>query len=523
MDHEARSDTRPNVLVIVCDQLNASVLGCYGGPVPTPNIDRLVESGTLFTDAVCPFPVCSPSRASLATGRYPHAHGIVHNVNRREYPAIIRDYPRGGFDPAREEGLKATDETCGRILARAGYETHHYGKWHLLDDDLDYYPDMFLEHHSYAEEMRDVFRRTSQDPEETRLNWYDWILPVKQTSGFIDSVERVRPLWRERERSEFIERAGLLRLPPEKWFDWRVADRGVEAIGSSSGRPFMITCSFNDPHDPNVVPEPFYSKFDPAGIRLPSTLEAMDPRFREEWSSRIFGDLGEAAARELLRIYYAQVAFVDHQVGRLLDTLERTGHGPDTLVVFTADHGDMAGEHGMFWKSTSCFYDGVVRVPLVMRGPGIGSSDRKPWAVGTTDIMPTILDFCGCDIPDSVQGRSVYSELTAGSEGEVPTTVPEYAFCERLRPHPEHRRETVDLGTGSYMVRSHEWKYMRYHDGEEFLYHLLEDPDELNNLAVDKPQVAADLSGRIDAWLEETSGDHSGNGSLGSDAGGAVG
>ncbi len=127
-DTSEQPATQPNIILLMCDQLNASVPGCYGGPVPTPNLDRLAREGILFDRATCPFPVCSPTRASMVTGLYPHTHGITHNVNQRDYPAIGA--------PETEEGLKAGDITTEKLLHGAGYRTHHYGKWHLLDDWL---------------------------------------------------------------------------------------------------------------------------------------------------------------------------------------------------------------------------------------------------------------------------------------------------------------------------------------------------------------------------------------------------
>ena len=131
----AAGSRSPDIVIILCDQLSARVLGCYGGPVPTPNIGRIAHEGVMFRNACCAFPVCSPSRATLATGMYPHSHGITYNVMRRDYPMVA--------SPPTQEGLKSADVTTGSILYAAGYATHFYGKWHLTDEYLPYYSDMF--------------------------------------------------------------------------------------------------------------------------------------------------------------------------------------------------------------------------------------------------------------------------------------------------------------------------------------------------------------------------------------------
>lgn len=158
------SNTGPNVLILMCDQLNASVLGCYGGDVPTPNINRIAHEGVRFDNAVCPTPFCSPTRASIITGLYPHAHGIVTNVNRRDYPVIP--------SPMTDEGIKAADVTTEKLLHAAGYATHHYGKWHLMDEDLPYYADMYGEHHEFAAELAGPFGAVRQQERETWMDWY---------------------------------------------------------------------------------------------------------------------------------------------------------------------------------------------------------------------------------------------------------------------------------------------------------------------------------------------------------------
>ena len=132
-------------------------------------------------------------------------------------------------------------------------------------------------------------------------------------------------------------------MPVADTFDARVADRVIDRLGRLDDDPFFIVGSLNYPHDPNVVPSPYYEMFDPADIDIPDTADFLEARFEKEWSRRVVADLGEPGLREFLRLYYAAVALVDDQIGRILDALEATGRADDTMVVFTADHGDMAG------------------------------------------------------------------------------------------------------------------------------------------------------------------------------------
>jgi arylsulfatase A-like enzyme len=193
-------------------------------------------------------------------------------------------------------------------------------------------------------------------------------------------------------------------------------------------------------------------------------------------------DLGETGLREFLRVYYAGVRLIDDQVGRVLDALEATGRAEDTIVLFTADHGDMCGEHGMVWKSTDAFYDGVARVPLIVRYPRRVRAGELGMACNLVDVMPTLLDFAGHPIPTHVEGKSLAPYLRGGrSSAEAPP----YSFCARLRRDPAHRRVVAPDRPGAWMIRGQEWKYCRYEDGDEFLYHLAEDPGETQNLARD--------------------------------------
>ena len=485
--------SRPNLLLIMCDQLTASVLSVYGGPVFTPNLERLAGDGVVFTNAVCPGPFCSPSRASIVTGLYPHCHGIVHNVFRRDYPAI--ESPEG------EQGINADDVTTDRLLSACGYETHHYGKWHLLDQDLPYYRDMYTEHGEYARQMSDRFAAVRHQPPRSWLDWYGWALPVQQWDPFRAAVDAVGDKWDGAPYRDFIARMGKLELPLEECFDFRVASRTVRALSQASERPLSITCSFNWPHDPNVVPAPYYDQFDPEALALPENFEQRATRFENDWGRRIVADLGETGVREFLRIYYATIRLVDDQVGRILDELDRTGLATDTLVVFTADHGDMAGGHGMVWKSTDALYDEIVRVPLVVRWPGKVVPHVCSADVSLVDLMPTFLQAAGEPVPQACQGRSLIPLFEA--EGTQP---PRFVFCERIRARPDHTRHVGEGASAGFMIRGGGWKYCRYSDGEEMLFDLNADPGEVDNLAAHRAagEQLSLLRNELSNWLTAT-------------------
>jgi arylsulfatase A-like enzyme len=265
----------------------------------------------------------------------------------------------------------------------------------------------------------------------------------------------------------------------------------------------MITCSLNYPHDPNVLPSPYYEAFKPPALALPANFGYREARFESDWSRQLVADLGETGLRELLRIYYGSIRLVDEQVGRVWDALEASGRAEDTIVVFTTDHGDMAGGHGMFWKNTSSFYEEIVRVPLIVSYPRRIKPGRSPLATSLVDIMPTLLDLTGQPIPAHVQGHSLAPYLLGKRD---PALAPPYAFCERVDSHPEHTRHLAPGTPGSFMVRGQGWKYVRYADGEEFLYHLGEDPGEAKNLAT-QPAYAEQkkvLRRELEAWLVKT-------------------
>jgi len=499
--------TRPNILILMCDQLNASALSCYGGWIPTPNLERLAGKGVTFNNATCTTPFCSPSRASLITGLYPHSHGITYNVNKIDYPAIVA----AGGSPPTEQGITIKDVTTEKLLKDAGYATHHYGKWHLSDTGgLPYYRDTYGEHLEYAKEMEETFRRVRRLPAYEWMDWYDWALPVTLTPAYQKAAGVRLEKWKKDGHSrfpmEFITKTGRLNLRVDQVFDYRVAERTITRLCHLGSNPFMITCSLNWPHDPNVVPSPYYDSFDPDRIKLPANFGKLEPRFEKDDSRRLvadMGDLEETGLRELLRIYAGCVQLVDDQIGRMLDTLNKTGRSDDTIVLFTGDHGDMAGGHGMFWKSTSSFYDEIARVPLIISQPGHIKPGKSDIAASLVDIMPTLLDLVGHPVPQGVQGGSFAPYLLG--QGDL-ASAPAYSFCERVLNNPGHTRGVAPGTPASFMVRGKGWKYVTYVEGEEYLYHLAQDPAETENLATNPAYKGQKdtLRHELETWLQKT-------------------
>jgi arylsulfatase A-like enzyme len=428
----------------------------------------------VFTNATCPTPFCSPSRASIVTGRYPHGHGIVYNVSRI-------DYPVGHPAAAREEGIATTDATVDKTLHAAGWSTHQYGKWHLHGDALPYYPDPYGEHHEYAREMAGVFAEARKRPDARRMDWYGWMLPVEQNAAYARSFSP-EEAYLKNYTGGFIARMGRLEMPMRDVFDVRVADRAAARIRSAGQAPWAITCSLNWPHDPNVAPSPYYEQSDPRRIELPGNHTAREPRFEKDLSRQMVAREYDLRIREFLRIYHATVRIVDEQVGRILDELERVGRAADTIVIFGADHGDMAGGHGMAWKSTSAFYDEVARIPLIVSWPGRIQPGKTEAAASLVDLAPTILELAGQPALRGIEGRSLAPLLLGRSSaaGYV------HGICERVRANPKRTRTLAPRNPAELMIRGEGWKYAVYSNGDEYLYDLRKDEGETRNLAAER-------------------------------------
>ncbi|MBK3516215.1 sulfatase family protein [Carboxylicivirga marina] len=479
-----------NVLVIMCDQLNYKALSCYGGPVSTPNIDRIAAEGVRFTRAYSTTPFCSPSRASIVTGLYPHQHGVVHNMGFKQ-----------------KEGISINDETTGKLLSSKGYSTHQYGKWHVESDSLNYLPyytDQYDYGYQYRKEMEDLGITLRKEDGQDWMNFYNQFWPVEVTPYMKEKRSYLEKIWSDHTNKDFPIKMGRLRLKPEEWIDDKLTNLTVEQIrdAATQNTPFMITTSFIWPHDPNFLPDPYYSQISPDSMDIPSS-KTPELKFEKSWSRRMVKGYGDEGLKEFLRIYYGAVKYLDDRVGRILAELEKQGVLDETLIIFTSDHGDMMGGHGMVWKVNESFYEEQAAIPFMIRYPKLLQAAVSDIPVSLIDMKPTILSATGTKYEQNVAGVNLIPFLTGEKDKSL---APKYSFCERIKPNPQGSREVLEDAKGSFMVRNEQFKLIIYHDGDRYLYDLNNDPHETENIINDsayKEQIL-ELENALQNWLDET-------------------
>lgn len=437
----AATPPRPaNILFIVADEYRHDCLGAAGHPiVKTPFLDRLAQQGTLFTHAYTASPVCSPARATLFTGRYPQAHGVRQN-----------NLP---FNPG--------ERTLPPLLRAQGYRTGITGKLHLQagDDWFDYAQvtdggrgDAYL-----------AFLRASKQF-------------IKGTANSAAVPETVIGAGRT------PLKIGRSVLPEDKFEEAWVAARAIEFLRAQArgDRPWFLFLSLFKPHSEYVIPAPFDTMYRAADLPLPRTFrtDAREPAPKDRSAAK--DDAGGRARMriddaEILRAvtahYYGAVTMVDKYIGRVLAAVDELGLADDTVVVFTADHGNMLGERNRMFKGV--MYESSVRVPLIVRAPGrVRAGAVLHAAIDNTAIMPTVLELAGLAIPAGVQGRSLVPLL----RGEGPAPPAAFSWL------------------NDRMVLADDWKLIvpvkENRGGPRELYHLPSDPDEQVNL-YDRPRGAA--------------------------------
>ena len=450
---------KPNVLLITADQLRRDALGAFGNRVVrTPHLDGLATGGVVFDQHFAQNPVCMPSRWTIFTGRYPRCHGV------RDNGVIYRD----------------GEATLARVLKENGWRTGAFGKMHLS-------PQLLTRAHENENWPRDGFGFTETHlTDDSKRGEYLADLERRDPSVhryvLRQGEEKVREdLMSAAERSfQLAPQLKENKVPPELHQSSWIADRVIDAIRAAEGKPFCYWCSFVDPHHPFDAPEPYASMYDPSTIPLPvrreNEMRDKPPHFDEMVRGLSPGNekyelfrVTDAGWQALRANYYGMVSLIDASVGRILDALREAGVFDDTIVLFTSDHGELLGDHGLLFKGPF-HYDSLIRVPLIARwGDAIRGGSRIGGITQHTDIVPTLLACCGVPVPRGVQGRSLLP-LVAGDEGAGY----EHALVEH---------DCGDWGLRLATLRSRRWRFTWYggrRPGE--LYDLAADPDEFQNL-----------------------------------------
>ncbi len=456
-DEVSRAAGRFNVLFLMTDEHHFRALSLAGCPyVQTPNLDRIGREGAYFTNATCVTPYCSPSRASIITGVYPHTHRILTNVGG----------PRSEQSPLRQNAFANTET----VLHGQGYATHHRGKWHLGEvGDFSCYEQL-----AYGAIPGCDYRQFLAE-HLPAARFADHPSPGKYLGRPVEMIPAVEKGFHEfhalpNNRLAYISIIGRSLIPPDWLPEAQITNQIVELIEMNAKQNFMITASCSPPHDLWVIPEPYYSLVDRQKIALSGTTDV--PPWDRGPSWKLGQIMGREGIREYAAIYFGMVKYIDDSVGRILQKLDELGLADNTLVIFTSDHGDMVGAHGCIGKSIQGFYDDLVRIPLLMRLPGRippGTVIRQP--VSQIDLMPTILDYAGQRVPERIHGRSLRPLLEGKS---IPWR--DYAFCQRA--------------DAARMLRSARYKYCYAPKSKMVaLYDLQNDPHEDRNLA-DEPAHA---------------------------------
>jgi len=437
--------TPPNILLIMADQLAAPFLGLHGGPAITPNIDRLAEQGVTFTSAYSNSPLCAPARFAMMSGQLNSKIGAYDNAS--EFPAGV--------------------PTFAHHLRAAGYQTSLVGKMHFVGPD---------QLHGYEE-------RLTTDIYPADFGWTpNWGDPDGRFDWWFHNMDSV-------------VHAGIVDASNQLDYDDDVAHHAIRKLRdlarTSDDRPWMMTASFTHPHDPYVARQAFWDLYDHDAIPLPTTGllpdDENDPHSRR--LRHVIGadvtDVSDEQVRTARHAYLAKISYVDHQVGEMLDELERHGMDDDTVVIFTADHGDMLGERGLWYKMS--YFEHACRIPLIVRTPPQGRVTGPTTVaahVGLLDIAPTLLDIAGVENPAVMDGASVLPLLN-GHVDEDRTVVGEY------------------LGEGAvapiFMIRRGPWKFVWSQPDGAQLYDLERDPHELVNLVgdADFTDVVADFTSDV--------------------------
>jgi len=492
---------KKNLLFIITDQQRYDAMSIAGNTVlKTPNLDRLAQQGAYFKNAYTPMAVCGPTRASILTGSTVENTGVNHNGKTYDY---------------QEEGLM-TMPTFDEVLSENGYRVEYYGKWHTLSSHATVYQNPVLT----AQNGKSVFGSGGQ-----AHIWRDELntlgqAPAPGDGEFIDGMSRWpyvadpldkyygmthQQLQDQNLKHSQPDQHGELLLDKDYTITAFQAKQTLEAIERLKDETFSITCSFHFPHSPMVLPEPYYSMYPVEEMKVPESIS--DPMDNSPYV-KSNGRLNNPEYRDpeklkyMISNYYGLLSEVDDWVGVILDTLEELGLDDNTLIIFTSDHGEMLGAHGM--REKNVFYEESAHIPLLISSPGdVQAGTTVDGYVSLVDLFPTILDYLKVPKKES-DGKSLRG-LIEGTDTEHG----QYVVTEW---------NTSGDDDPNYMIVKDGWKLLIPYSVTSTvinaMYDLNTDPFEMNNLLGNNPDraeyqdEAEDLRASLVAWLEKNNSIH---------------
>ena len=403
-----------NILFIGVDDLRVE-LGCYGAKyMKTPNLDALAQQGLLFEQAYCQQAVCAPSRISLMTGMRPDSTGV-----------FDLDHP---LNEALPDAM-----SMPRFFKQNGYRTVSLGKiYHHGNDDKAFWDvlDACTKPQYAAPETLAMIAEKTKEAKKLKLRGKDLRQLLKGPAY---------------ERMDVTD---------STYSDGLIADNAIEQLRQKDGRPFFLAVGFKKPHLPFVSPKKYWDMYDPAEIEIPSRESPVGvaEQATTTWGElRAYtgipaeGDLSDEQTRVLIHAYRACVSYIDAQIGRVLEEVDRQGLRENTIIVFWSDHGWKLGEYGDWCKHTNFELD--THVPLIFSGSGIPSGTRSTALVEYIDIYPTLVQWCGLTIPQTCEGQSLLPLFSDPSLPGKPASLSQYPRG----------------GGMGYSIRSGNWRYTRWH------------------------------------------------------------
>jgi len=456
----------PNLVFVFPDQFRRQALGFMKeDPVITPNLDRMATEGVVFTHAVSNRPICSPYRAMLMTGKYSPSTGVLWNCN-----SATKKW---------NNSLKQSDRCFSDVLHDAGYSAGYIGKWHLDSPEPP-----------YVEPPRsgDGAVWDTHTKPERRHNFDFWYAYGVYDHHFTPHYWTTHA--KKDEKKEVRE-----------WSTKHEADMAIEYIRNRDGqhrkpdRPFALFVAFNPPHFLfEEVPQKYVDMYEGKTykdlLNRPNVDLTLDRR-------------GTQTAKKHVKNYFAAVTGVDEQFGRILECLKQEGLEKDTVVVFTADHGEMMGSHNLMGKGV--WYEESIGIPLLIRWPGRVKTDRDDLLISAPDIMPSLLGLMGLGhmIPKSVEGTD-YSAAMLGRQVNRPDSAVylNYLSFPQVKSYSD---STSNRGLRG--VRTHRYTYVirRGRDNEEryILHDNVKDPYQLRNIAGENPELEKQLRAKVEKWLKK--------------------